>query len=154
MYNFSKEINLQDNIDFEIELTIIFYSEYYTDTKNGDKKWEKFNDDVFLANIHTYQMWKDLIEEEPLNIIFVPENMISDELCKLAVRLDGYTLQFIKDQTGEICKLAVQKNGYALAYVKDQTEEICRLAVQQNGFALKYVRDQTEEICKLAVQRT
>jgi len=54
-----------------------------------------------------------------------------------------------EEQTEEICKLAVQQDGYTLEYVKEQTEEICKLAVQQNGLALQYVKEQTEEINKI-----
>jgi hypothetical protein len=34
---------------------------------------------------------------------------------------------------------AVKQNGYTLQYVKEQSEEICLEAVKANGDALKYV---------------
>ncbi len=55
--------------------------------------------------------------------------------CKI-VRLNGYALKYVVNQTDEICKLAVCQDGYALYYVKNQTDEICKLAVQQDGWAL------------------
>jgi hypothetical protein len=48
-------------------------------------------------------------------------------------------------------KLAVKKNGLSLQYIKNQTEEISKLVVQQNGCVLEYVKNQTEEICESAV---
>ena len=45
-------------------------------------------------------------------------------------------------QTEEICKIAVQERGYLLKYVKNQTEEICKLAVQEWEGALEYVKDE------------
>jgi hypothetical protein len=49
-------------------------------------------------------------------------------------------IKFIKNKTEEICKLAVKQNGYLLKYIDNElkTEEICKLAVQQNVFALKF----------------
>ena len=34
---------------------------------------------------------------------------------------------------------AVKQNGYTLRYVKDQSEAVCIEAVKQNGYALQYV---------------
>jgi hypothetical protein len=102
---------------------------------------EKFGDDINLPDTSTHDKCKTLIEKCPFNIIFISDKMMTDELCKLAVRLNGYALQYIKEQTEEICKLAVQEGGYALKYVKNQTEEICRLAVRQNEYALQFVKN-------------
>jgi len=38
-----------------------------------------------------------------------------------AVKQDGYSLQFVKDQTEAICLEAVKQDGDSLQYVKDQT---------------------------------
>ena len=35
---------------------------------------------------------------------------------------------------------AVKQNGYSLQYVKDQTETICLEAVKQDGYSLRYVK--------------
>ena len=78
---------------------------------------------------------------------------LDTSLTKKWVQKNGYSLQYVKEQTEEMCLLAVQCNGSALQYVKEQTEEMCRLAVQQNGYALQYVKEQTEEMCRLAVQQ-
>ena len=59
---------------------------------------------------------KELKEERNRIIGFDPEN---EELCLVAVRQYGYTLQFVKDQTEEICLEAVRQNGYALTFVKE-----------------------------------
>ena len=58
-----------------------------------------------------------------------------------AVKQDGYTLIYVKEQTEAICIEAVKKNGYALAYVKEQTEAICIEAVKQYGDSLRYVNE-------------
>jgi len=58
-----------------------------------------------------------------------------------AVKQNGFTLIYVKEQTEAICIEAVKKNGYVLSYVKEQTETICIEAVKQHGFALRYVND-------------
>ena len=63
----------------------------------------------------------------------------TEEESLKAVRKNGFTVQYVKNQTDEICLEAVKKNGHALAYVKNQTEEICLEAVRQNGDAIKYI---------------
>ena len=83
-----------------------------------------------------------------------PKDNLSEymsEICIEAVREDGTTLEYVKNQTENICLEAVRQDGYALKYVREQTKEICLEAVRDRGHALKYVKDQTEEICLEAV---
>ena len=70
-----------------------------------------------------------------------------------AVKQDGYTLKYVKEQTPELCMEAVKQDGYALYYVKVQTPELCMEAVKKDGGALRYVKEQTPEICKEAVKQ-
>ena len=39
------------------------------------------------------------------------------------------------------CLKAIKQNGYSLRYVKEQTETLCLEAVKQNGYSLQYVKD-------------
>jgi len=47
----------------------------------------------------------------------------------------------------------VKMSGYNLSYVKDQTEEICLEAIKSYDDSLQYVRDQTEAICLASVNQ-
>ena len=69
------------------------------------------------------------------------------ESCLAAVKLNGYNLQFVKEQSPEICLAAVQQNGLALILVKEQTLDICLAAVKQNSLALKDVKAEYYENC-------
>lgn len=71
----------------------------------------------------------------------------------MAVKVSGFIISDIKEQTPEICLEAVKRNGYALSDVRIQTPEICMAAVKQNSGALEYVKEQTPEICLAAVKR-
>jgi hypothetical protein len=136
LFHITDEVKLNDIIDFDFdsELTIGFYFEYYV--YEG-----KFGDDFKLPDTSTHDKCKTLIEKSPFNIIFINNEMMTDELCKLAVRQNGYSLNYVKNQTEEICKFAVRQTGYALEFVKEQTEELCKLAVLQTGYALEFVKE-------------
>jgi hypothetical protein len=129
----------------------------------------KFKADMIYVDLDNKTLIKDFkFESNDIDIIkavqydgyalkYVPENLRTEEICKIAVQQNGYALEYvpIKLRTEEICHLAVQQNGMALQYVpiKLRTEEICHLAIQQTGWALQYVPEKlkTEEICHLAI---
>lgn len=82
------------------------------------------------------------------------------EVCATAIRRNWHALGLIRDdtensvgQTEELCLLAVSINGFALTYVKKQTHAICLKAVENNGLNLEHVHSQTEEIVKTAVKQ-
>jgi len=56
-----------------------------------------------------------------------------------AVKRNGFSLKYIKNQTPEICLTAVKENGWALEFVKEQTPEICIEAVKKDKAAVMYV---------------
>jgi len=56
-----------------------------------------------------------------------------------AVKQNGYSLRYVREQTPEICLEAVKQDGNSLQYVRTQTPEICLEAVKQNGYSLRYV---------------
>lgn len=73
--------------------------------------------------------------------------------CLMTVKLNGYALQYVRNQTDEICLEAVKKCGSVLKYVINQTHEICLQAVQNDHAALQYVNHQTPEICLEAIKK-
>jgi len=70
-----------------------------------------------------------------------------------AVKQNGFSIRYVKEQTPEICLESVKQNGYSLRFIKEQTPEICLEAVKQNGNSLQYVKEQTKEICLEAVKQ-
>lgn len=64
---------------------------------------------------------------------------LSDTEALKAVEQNGFTLQYIRNQTYKICLAAVEQNGFALQYVRNQTLEICLAAMEQSVLASKYV---------------
>ena len=95
-FHITNQVNLKDIIDFDLELTIGFYFEYYHfDWDQGVCK--KFGDNFNLPDASTNGKCKTLIENCPFNIIFISDKMLTEEICKLAVRQNRDALQFIRD---------------------------------------------------------
>jgi hypothetical protein len=78
--------------------------------------------------------------------------------CLQAVKLNGWALQYVKNQTKEICLAACKQNGWTLQHVNDSllTEEMCLEACKLDGHALQHVKQslQTPEMCIAAIKKT
>ena len=108
------------------------------------KKHEKYREQTFM-------MCMTLVEYN--GILLNKIKFKNDAICKAAVRQNCNALGYVPTelQSDEICMIAVTLNGMALRHVINQTKEICIAAVTQNGFALHLVTNQTEAICIAAV---
>lgn len=58
-----------------------------------------------------------------------------------AVRQNGCSLRYVKEQTEGMCLESVRNSGLALKFVVVQTEEICLEAVRNRGGVLKFVEN-------------
>ena len=91
----------------------------------------------------------------------------TEEICLIAVSLNGMLLEFVNHQTEDICLEALKMppfNGSTESYgvemmspfkfVKDKTPKMCLVAATQYGGedAFTYIKEQTPEICLEAVQ--
>jgi hypothetical protein len=95
--------------------------------------------------------------EIPTYIGDCPPEDYPEEVCLMAVKLDGMAIEDIRNPTEEICLEAVKQKGYALKYIKlaKQTEEMCLIAVKDDPKNICFVRRdmQTEKICLNAVRK-
>ena len=137
---------------------------------------------IYFCLFEDLQLWLNYIDQEMfyIRLVTIPDDalvwteqnkfkadrlILSDRLeigdleiwkdpayCLTAVKYDGFSLRFIKQQTPEICLAAVGEDGRALRYVLQQTPQICLAAVREDGRALRYVLQQTPEICLAAVR--
>lgn len=88
---------------------------------------------------------------------YIPEYARTFELCKIAVRQNGWALRYVGDDFKASLYLdAVRSMGCVLSDIPDQdkTEELCIEAVKQNGSAIKNVPDKwlTQEMFYEAVK--
>ena len=61
-------------------------------------------------------------------------------LFEIAIKIDPWVLQYVRDQCPKLCLLAVRLDGRALQFVQLQTEDICNAAVAQCAEAAKMIR--------------
>ena len=71
-------------------------------------------------------------------------NTETPEICKIAVRRgDGDTIRHVPTElmTEELCMIAVQRNGMSLQNIPsyNQTNEICEMALKNNIHAMRNV---------------
>jgi acetolactate synthase regulatory subunit len=130
---------------------------------------EKNNE--FLFFFPEEYMTDEIIKLHGTALKYVPEDKITFEICEVAVKEDGFALEYVlidkmtDKEYLQICKLAVKNKGYALKYVNtDKTansyEYICEISVKQSGYALEYVQNDKMtdveyiNICILAVKQS
>lgn len=123
----------------------------------GDKKmyyvrFVSFPEDVLIyEEEHSFKASSLILSER--QVISELKIWEDNKYCLEAVKRDGSTLEYVRNQTEEICLKAVKQYGLALQYVLDQTDEICLKAIKRHDDALKYVKNQTEAICLEAVKQ-
>jgi hypothetical protein len=87
-----------------------------------------------------------------LLLILVPEDNMTDDICKIAVQSNGLALQYIPDNkiTDEIIILAVRQNSYAFLHLpKDKkTSEICKQIIRENPKQLLRIIGRDSEISR------
>jgi hypothetical protein len=106
-----------------------------------------------------YDLFKFFIKSEPYAIRFVSNLLENDklvELCKLAVSINGFVLQFVDDKiilslNPEVCYIAVRQNGEALRHVPKSIKNyysFVKAVYEQNkevimmqGFPKEYLDD-------------
>lgn len=137
---------------------------YFWSNKNTDDLFLKDsqNQDVsketIRQNWHRFEaLFRVVLPEAGAALSFVPPDLLTAELCRMAAENDGLALLFVpqKWRTDEVYKSAVRQNGLALCYVpeNDRTEDLCLISVLEDGRALQYVPQthRTEALCKRAV---
>lgn len=130
---------------------------YFCDESNCYLYWDKFGPKVAVVEIPNdarVYVEKDKFKTDRLILTEIANfSEVSDWFWINILQKDSRVLKHIKNQTDELCKTAIKQNGYCIRYVTNQTKELCMLAVQQNGMALQYVLIHTKEICEAAVEQ-
>lgn len=108
----------------------------------------KFIKEIFNSNSKNFKSKKyanSIIRKAvEINPLFLSEIKDPDSwTCEVAVKNNGSALEFVPKnlRTPELCKLALDQDGEALAFVINQTEDLCALAVTSTPYALQYVQE-------------
>ena len=75
---------------------------------------------------------KQAIEEDAMVISYINPELITDNLKLLAVKKNGYTINFIANPTEEMQKEAIKNYPFAIQYIKNPTYEMMNLAIELN----------------------
>ena len=110
------------------------------------------------------------VREDGGNLQFVPKKYMTAELCLIAVKKTGYTLEheqiFMpqlvlayvpeKFRTPKLCMAAVMQEPFALLAVpeKFKTLELCIAAVQADRRTLKHIPDTLKSKVKTALKKS
>lgn len=72
--------------------------------------------------------WIANVEEDGNELAFVPYELITEDLCRAAVKNFGGALQHVPDnlKTMELCMEAVKNNSEAINYVPEELQEEIR----------------------------
>jgi len=110
--------------------------------------------------LKTQEICKIAVQLDGEMIEYVPMDLMSAELCKIAFQKETHG-RFFKNipekyKTYDICLLAIKSNSINFEYVPEnlKTSEICLEAVKKAGYNLGYVPEKlkTKELCMIAVQ--
>jgi hypothetical protein len=104
------------------------------------------------------------IVQDPSMCLKIPDKLpigrdtfeVIRELCLLAVKQDGFAIQYMKERflTEEIYIAAIHQNSDVFCWINKQTIAICLAAVKLDGTLLRMVRRylRTPEVCLAAVR--
>jgi hypothetical protein len=114
----------------------------------------------------TPQEWLQTIKINPWKLCLIPKNMITTEILREAVQLDGEVLEVIHVRNldymvqNDIYELAVQNKGSSIEFVPEDciTDRLCHNAIngsQGNGENLKFIpkKLRSNDLCKEAVNQ-
>ena len=153
-WKYKNNIQFMDEADNEVELK---YIEQNWDILEPVCSW--LNNLKFIPDEYrTKELYELAVRQNGFALDYISKTLRTPKLCEIAVKSNGHALRFIPHEykTQEICELAVKNNGDALRFVPNEykTPELCKLAVKNNKLALHYVPEKykSEEIVKLAVQ--
>ena len=75
-----------------------------------------------------------------------------DEMIRLAISLDPYSIEYVANQKEEYCLEAVTKGMYAIRYIRNPSPQVSMIAVQKWGGNIQYIKEQNPELCRIALK--
>jgi hypothetical protein len=115
----------------------------------------------YLDKKHKTQKYLEAVIENDVNILSIPDELITKEMWVEAIKQNGSLLEYVPKnlRTIDLCMIAVTTSDIwrpALRSVPEEfkSKELCMSAVKQNGESLAYVPIElrTKEMCVAAVK--
>jgi hypothetical protein len=64
----------------------------------------------------------------------------------LAVKANGFAIEYIKNPSEAVQIAAVAENGRSIQFIKNPSEAVQLAAVNENGYAIEYIKNPSEEV--------
>ena len=102
----------------------------------------------------------EAIKTDPDALRYIPQEMLSEELCLDVVKRNGHVLKYIPQhlQTEEMCIEALTNDFHALKYIHEHTENITNEAIKifrsdpiKHVYDFKHLKFQPEDLCWLLI---
>ena len=140
-----------------VPITVIEYKKIVNKMEYDTTYEEPVTGQIKQAIDYTY--YKELVSRDPEQIVNVPTQYITKELCLICVNHNGYLLKHLVNlvplliiDNHEIVKRALLENGLALQFSNIVTREMQEMAIKQNPWAIEFV-DNKMTYHKTAIER-
>ena len=121
---------------------------YYDLPEDKCNKYEFVNNRFVIDQIND----KEDSEQAERFMLKFKETESFKNICLVAVKQNGWAIQYIANPNEEIKKLAVKQNGYTIRYIDNPSEAVKKLAVKQNGYAIRYISSPSLAVQNLAYE--
>lgn len=101
---------------------------------------------------HTLETVKIAITRNANDFKYVEEQYRTNDICKLAIKLNCSNINEIQNSSDKLKKFAIKQNCHVLREMKDISYDLIVYAVNTMGCAIMYAPVQDYELCKMAVK--
>jgi hypothetical protein len=101
---------------------------------------------------HTFETIKIAITRNAYDFKYVENRYRTNDICKLAIKLNNSNINEIQNPSDKLKKFAVGQNCHVLREMKDISYDLIVYAVNNCGWAIMYAPVQDYELCKMAVK--
>lgn len=106
-----------------------------------------------LCDLGVNSAYIDAMKKNGSLLKFVPNNIMTHELCIMAIKQNGLSLKFVPNNimTHELCIMAIKQNCWSLKFVPEHiiSDDLCFEAFNKNSKTIEYIPDtlKTYDMC-------
>lgn len=106
-----------------------------------------------LINDKNVDLCMKVLEIDPKMLYYIPLDIRTDEMIKLAVSKDPFIIKYVKNPNFELCKLAIDKNYKSFKNIANADYDVCKYAISINPKVAKYINNLDIELQKNIVYK-
>lgn len=77
----------------------------------------------------------------------------TDFLCRAALKVSPYSIEFIRNQKKEYCLIALEKDIWTWTQIREMDSELWSYILKVNGKMIEYCDEPSRENCHLAIKK-